>query len=208
MMLMLTNFSNPVRGAAMTDISVFRRVTQLASVLMQSHLNEGDTAVDATAGTGEDTCMMAESVGKKGKVIAFDIQKQALELTEEKLKARGLREQVILLNAGHETMRNQEAVLTADNIRGIMFNLGYLPGGNETVCTQSATSLEAIRSGLDLLAKGGLMTICIYPHPAGYAEGMDIESYLSTVDSRFYVHKIKTLNRNNPPWLLAIEKIK
>ena len=52
MTLMSMNFSSRVRGVLVPSINDFRRVTLLAGALMAEHLREGDSAVDATAGTG------------------------------------------------------------------------------------------------------------------------------------------------------------
>ena len=41
---------------------------------------------DATMGKGNDTLLLCELAGDAGKVIAFDIQKMALEETEKLLK--------------------------------------------------------------------------------------------------------------------------
>ena len=59
MTLMSMNFLNRVRGVPVPSINEFRRVTLLAGALMAEHLRMGDSAVDATAGTGADTCLLA-----------------------------------------------------------------------------------------------------------------------------------------------------
>ena len=87
MTLMSMNFLSRVRGVPVPSINEFRRVTLLAGTLMAEHLREGVSAVDATAGTGADTCLLARSVGACGKVYSFDVQKEALKETEQRLPA-------------------------------------------------------------------------------------------------------------------------
>ena len=43
---------------------------------------EGDICIDATAGNGHDTLLLAELVGASGSIIAFDIQEQAVQETK------------------------------------------------------------------------------------------------------------------------------
>lgn len=52
-----------------------------------SYIKPGDTVVDATCGTGQDTLALAQAVGEEGKVYAFDVQMKALVLTETHLHA-------------------------------------------------------------------------------------------------------------------------
>ena len=62
----------------------------LAQEAVADALAAGDTAIDATVGNGFDTCFLAKTVGKDGKVIGYDVQLQAIEATKERLKANGL----------------------------------------------------------------------------------------------------------------------
>ena len=54
-----------------------------------SHLREGDCAVDFTMGNGYDTLFLSRTVGEKGRVYAFDVQPQALEITQKRLVEEG-----------------------------------------------------------------------------------------------------------------------
>ena len=54
---------------------------QLTADVLESLLQPGDHAVDATMGNGHDTCLLARLVGPKGHVDAFDLQPQAVENT-------------------------------------------------------------------------------------------------------------------------------
>ncbi len=48
-------------------------------------MEPGDFVIDATMGNGHDTAFLAELVGPSGEVFAFDIQKEALINTEQKV---------------------------------------------------------------------------------------------------------------------------
>ena len=56
---------------------------------IQRHLPKGGFAVDATAGNGGDTLLLCETVGKEGRVLAMDIQAQAVENTRKLLEEQG-----------------------------------------------------------------------------------------------------------------------
>lgn len=58
---------------------------------------EGGFYIDATMGKGNDTLFLCELAKEKGKVLAFDIQKDALIQTEALLKKHGVYERAELL---------------------------------------------------------------------------------------------------------------
>ena len=60
-------------------IETFRRQTAFIKACIQDVIKPGDSAIDATVGTGEDTVFLAECVGKTGHVYGFDIQRAAIE---------------------------------------------------------------------------------------------------------------------------------
>ena len=51
---------------------------ELQKYFILNHLKEGDVAVDFTMGNGNDTLFLSQTVGKEGRVYAFDIQAQAV----------------------------------------------------------------------------------------------------------------------------------
>ena len=144
--------------------------------------------------------------GKTGHVKAFDIQQQALEATEKLLEENGVRERASLILDSHTNMGLYQQKETVD---GIFFNFGYLPGGDHMLATQPENSLRAILSGLELLKKGGVMSLCIYSGgDTGFEERDKILDMLKRLDSRKYVVILSTYyNReNNPPIPVLIIK--
>ena len=84
----------------------------------------------------------------------------------------------------------------------ITFNLGYLPGGDHSKATRADTSIEALSSGLSLLKKGGLISLCIYSGgDSGFDERDAVLDWLKQLDPHKYlVIRSDYYNRpNNPP---------
>lgn len=153
------------------------RLTALAHARLAAHLRAGDRAVDATAGNGHDTVFLAEQVGAGGRVWAFDIQRQALEATQRRLRDRGLEGRVSLVSAGHETLAEHLPRHARGGLAAVMFNLGYLPGGDHRLVTRPETTQAALSAAWRLLAPGGLISLMVY---RGHAGGR--EEYLALQD--------------------------
>ena len=135
------------------------QITAYTQHFIRQQVMPGDICIDATMGNGNDTALLSRLAGEKGHVIAFDIQKQALEHTAERLLKDGCPENYQLILDSHENMMNYAK---PDTVSCITFNLGYLPGGDHSVATKADSSRKAVEAGLHLLKKGGLMTLCIY----------------------------------------------
>ncbi|MDD2568372.1 MAG: class I SAM-dependent methyltransferase [Clostridia bacterium] len=179
---------------------------QIAHEFISRHVKQGDLCIDATAGRGNDTLLLCRLVGDTGKVIAFDIQKEALESTEELLHQNGLASIGKLVLDSHINMDNYAKI---NSVSCITFNLGWLPGGNHKISTEPETSIQAIDKGLSLLCKHGIISICIYyGKDSGFAEKDAVLTYLKRLDSKKYTVIVSEfVNRPNcPP--LAVSVIK
>ena len=91
----------------------------------------------------------------------------------------------------------------------VMFNLGYLPGGDKSKTTHWETTVAALRQSFELLAQGGIVTAVCYPgHPAGAEEANAVSRFMVTLDQVDYrVVRYGFENVvNDPPFLLAVEK--
>ena len=155
----------------------------LAAEILRAVLSPGDRAIDATMGNGHDTALLCSLVGPEGRVYAFDVQPAALEATRRRLAEEGLAGQAELFLLGHEHMR--EAV--GEPVKAIVFNLGWLPGGDHRITPLTATTLPAIQQALALLLPMGVLVICVYPgHPEGEREQEMVTRLLSSLSPREY----------------------
>lgn len=130
-------------------------------------LRAGETAVDATAGNGHDTRVLAERVGPAGRVLAFDIQPEAIEATRARLAAAGLSDRVELVLGSHGGLA---ARVAPGGVAAVMFNLGYFPGGDHGVITRPAETLRGLAAARSVLRPGGILTVVCYPGHTGGAE--------------------------------------
>ncbi len=166
---------------------------------------EGGLAVDATTGNGHDTVFLARLVGESGQVIAFDIQQAALDQTRKRLAAAGLEERVRFVLNSHE---HAEAYIQG-SISAAMFNLGYLPGGDQHLTTLPETTLKALAILLDKLKPGGIVTLVVYTgHAGGYEEKEAVLDFCSRLDQQRYtaLHYQMINQANLPPSLVVIER--
>ena len=155
----------------------------LAREVILRAVEPGDTVVDATMGNGHDTQMLCETVGPEGRVWAFDVQAKAVEETRNRLRAQGLDSRAELILSGHEHM----AEYVKGPVKAVMFNLGWLPGGDHAVTTRWETTRTAVESALDLLAPMGVLVICAYPgHAEGEREKQELTAFLGGLDNRRY----------------------
>ena len=182
------------------------RTTEFAHLLMRQTLQDGDWAVDATVGNGHDTVLLAELVGRAGRVFGFDIQDTALEAARARL---GPRSQVTLVKAGHEEMTARLPEDAKGRLAAVMFNLGYLPGADKEVTTHTQTTLAALDQALGLLKPHGLITLVLYPgHAEGALETDAVRSYVENLPQEFAVNRYARVNSaRSAPELLAIERI-
>ncbi len=155
----------------------------LAREAIQRTVLPGDSVIDATMGNGHDTLMLCEAVGPCGRVYAFDIQLQAVDETEKRLREHGMADRATLIHAGHERM----AEYVKEPVKAVMFNLGWLPGGNHSVTTKWETTRQAVESALNLLLPSGIVVICAYPgHEEGAREERELTAFLSGLSNRQY----------------------
>ena len=140
--------------------------------LLKEVVEPGDFVIDATMGNGHDTAFLAELVGPSGEVFAFDIQKEALINTEQKLTELNLLPQTTLFPLGHEHLH---AVLDEETeITAAIFNLGYLPKSNKEIITKPTTTKQALDGLLPHLVKGSRIILVVYYGHEGGSEELDL----------------------------------
>ncbi len=183
-------------------------VTEWNHRMLKDLIPEGGFCIDATAGTGRDTLYLSQAVGKNGTVLAFDIQQEALDMTRERLKKEQCPDNTELILDSHAHMdRYAEKGMTD----AILFNFGYLPGGDHSLATRADTSLEAVQKGLELLKTGGVMSLCVYSGgDTGFAERDALFAFAEGLHPKEYlVIRNDFFNRpNHPPVILLIFALK
>ena len=180
-----------------------RPLTKLAQQAVAGVLRSGDLAIDATVGNGHDTLFLARRVAPGGRVIAFDVQRPALDRARDRLCAAGVEALTELLECGHEQMAHQVPPGWAGQVAAVMFNLGYLPGGDKTLITAAATTVAALDQAAALLRVGGLISLLVYRGHSG-ARG-EIEAVAAWLD-RLGVDFRISRHASPGPLLYLIEK--
>ena len=183
------------------------QITQWCARFLKEQIKEGDICIDATMGNGNDTLLLSQLCGQTGQVLAFDIQEAALSHTAALLEKEGAPENYRLILDSHAHM---ESYASPDSVSCIVFNFGYLPGGDHSLATKSDTSIAAMEQALDLLKKDGLLSLCIYSGgDSGFEERDSILSWLKNLDPKKYLVIFTSYyNRpNNPPIPVLVYKL-
>lgn len=159
----------------MQRISLVKQVHERLDAL----LGEGDIVIDATLGNGFDALFLAKKIGSSGWLYGFDIQAEAIAASRLKLTSYP---HVRLIHASHADMKAHLPFFWQGNVRACVFNLGYLPGSNQQVITQAASTRRALTAASQLLAPGGLITITAYPgHHGGEIETACVVRWCQTM---------------------------
>jgi SAM-dependent methyltransferase len=164
----------------------------LAKEYWKEHLQPGDFAIDATCGNGHDTLYLSQLL-PDGLVYGIDIQETALEKTR---LALGDAKNVRLFHQSHA-----DPLPLPSRPRLIVYNLGYLPGGDKTLTTMTSSTLESIKLSLEILATDGAISITCYPgHDEGMHEEKELLSFVKDLK-----HAYHRWERERSPTLLWIK---
>lgn len=171
-----------------------------AHALLNTLITDQDIVVDATMGNGHDTFFLS---GIAKEVYAFDIQKEALEETKRKV---GNLDHVHLVLDSHENMLSY-----VSSFKGVVFNLGYLPRGDQSITTKTDTTINTLEKILPVLKKDGFIQIVVYP---GHEEGQKESDALEVFTKKLPVYQYQVITsrflytENKPPYLIMIYKTK
>ena len=180
------------------------RVLPFSKQLLQKVVNSGDIVIDATAGNVYDTLFLAELVGQTGHVYSFDVQEEAMTSTKAKLDEENINH-VTLIHDGHQHVLNY----VKQPISAAIFNLGYLPGSDQSITTHGETTWKAVTHMLSLLKKNGIIILVIYHgHDEGKLERHYLEQCFETLDPKTtQVLTYQFINRKTAPFIVPIEKL-
>lgn len=189
-----------------------KKATEVAHLVWKRVVQKGDTVIDATCGNGHDTLAMLKMVADescKGSVYGMDIQEVALQKTSSLLEesvSLNEKELVKLFSKCHSKMHE---VLPRDTcVRLVAFNLGYLPGGDKTIITESGTTLKALEVAKDILLPGGLISLVVYVgHPGGWEELQIVQQFVSKLSVKKWICcEYQSSNRSWSPVLVFLFK--
>jgi hypothetical protein len=163
-----------------------------------------DKAIDATLGNGHDTLFLVQTL-PNGKVFSFDVQNKALENAKKILKQNfASLENVFFFLKSHEDF----TFLKDETINLVVYNLGYLPGGDKSLTTKVSSTLKSVEEALSLITSGGAISITCY---RGHEEGaLEEKALLQMVknlpSSKYSVCYHEWVNKTNAPSLIWIRK--
>ncbi len=181
-------------------------ITSWCQMRIREMVDTPTFCIDATAGTGRDTEFLCSLLTEEGRVLAMDVQKQALLQTSKRLEQSGHRHQAELVLDGHQHMDRYCGEESADLI---MFNLGYLPGGDHTLATRADTTQIALEKSLKILKKGGVISLMIYSGgDTGFDEKEAVLAWLKELNPKQYTVLVESFYNkpNHPPLPVFIWK--
>lgn len=201
--------------------NIIRQTTELAMHIIRAYVKPGDIVIDATCGNGKDTLALAAM--DPAALYAFDIQEEAVRETVRLLEENGysIRKgsqeckgspsgvHITVEQLAHENLCSYFDDQLSGSVRTVVFNLGYLPGGDRSVTTKAETTLEAVRSAMDLIAKDGLVCITMYSgHPEGREEKTALLEFAEGLDDRMWHCAFISMpnQKKDPPEILLITK--
>lgn len=184
----------------MSKFSLFRSHLDLAHQYWKRLVASHDIIIDATCGNGHDTRFLASL--KPQKIYAIDIQEKALNEARKRIEEDAA---VSYILGCHSQFPKE---IQKNSVKLIVYNLGYLPGGNKSKTTLSSTTIQSLNNAMPLVCAGGMMSITCYPgHDEGQKEQGAVLSWAENLDKSLWSCCHHTwINRSAAPTLLLIQK--
>lgn len=187
---------------------MIKGIINYSHYLLETCLSEGDLAIDATCGNGHDTLFLSKIVGEEGKVLAFDIQEQAIQTTKEVLKENKVENTEVIFD-NHALIANHLTANHVDKVGGAIFNLGYLPGSDKEIITNPASTLLAFDTILRFLKPKGIIVLVVYyGHEGGQEEKEALLKHVIQLNQKhFNVLQYRFINqKNSSPFIIAVQR--
>mmetsp|Transcript_65082 Transcript_65082/g.108125 ORF Transcript_65082/g.108125 Transcript_65082/m.108125 type:complete len:270 (-) Transcript_65082:248-1057(-) len=210
--------------------------TDIGHRIWRETLHSGDMVVDATAGNGHDTLVLTKALAAAGggTLWACDIQAAALSATRQRLRNE-LAENWLFDNESEWKWslqdRSSRAIVTVCwrhgchvkllesfpdvSVRLIVFNLGYLPGGDKTLVTTASSTVRALKEAERAICAGGTVSATIYPgHDEGLREEEDVLEHAAqlkqeewSVYHHIWLNQRNKRNGRRAPSLLLVQRL-
>eukprot|EP00903_Cladosiphon_okamuranus_P016720 g15412.t1 len=186
--------------------------SHMAHLLWRQVAGPGDTVLDCTAGNGHDSLELAKTIALKdgvGSLYIMDVQERALDATRERLQSElgdmALKRSTLI----NGNFREMPPDLDPKSVQLIVYNLGWLPGGDKSITTKLEDTLESIEAATRLVNHGGMISVMLYRgHAEGKRESEAVREYaagLAHSQWRVFVHE--RMNRPDAPELLTIYRL-
>lgn len=193
------------------DFPLFQTHLDFVRPFWEKILDQEGSVIDATLGNGKDALFLYRLIRKHqrdAKLYAFDIQDLALEKAKEHFDSEEpgwQEERVVFFKASHDRFEdfqfNHPVVL-------IVYNLGFLPGGDKHKTTMRKTTLDSLAGALSLIAPGGMVSLTCYPgHEEGAEEEKAVYEFLKICPKdTFSITRHEFINRLKAPIVYFIQK--
>lgn len=180
-----------------TPFPLFQSHLDLAHFWWERIVAKESIVIDATCGNGHDTLFLERLNPKK--LFAIDLQKEAIEATKKQAKI------ATILQMSHDTFPES---IEKESVTLIVYNLGYLPGGNKSLTTKTETTITSLNAAIELIKRGGLISVTCYPgHAEGKSEEKAVLDWAETLDPRTWSVCYHTLiNREKAPSLFLVQR--
>ncbi|NGX57479.1 MAG: hypothetical protein K940chlam3_00371 [Chlamydiae bacterium] len=178
---------------------IFQSHLDLAHQNWAKLIDGNSLVIDATCGNGYDSEFLASL--KPTHLYCLDLQQDAIDVTKSKLNDTSCS----FFQQCHSCFPNE---ILENSVKLVVYNLGYLPGGNKNLTTKTETTLLSLKNAMGLLVSGGVISITCYPgHEEGTHEGKAILKWSSTLDPSQWSCCVHTFtNRKKSPSLILIQK--
>ena len=187
----------------------------LAHSLWRATLQQGDIAVDATAGVGHDAAILASLVGPSGTLHALDVDAAALEACARRVRDEAGETNAACLRISAQSHAAPPPGLAPRSATVVAFNLGFLPtrarSDEQSPTTDAETTVGALASwALGAVKPGGHVSLAIYPgHDQGAREAVALRAFAERLPSSAWRATAHEPVNHEPtaPFLLSLHRL-
>ena len=180
-------------------------LNELSLLICEQYMPDVKLAVDITLGNGLDVQKFLPYIQEK--LIAIDIQQQAIDVSKERLQKVLSKEEYNKIEFVTDNHVNIDRHV--DRVDFVFGNLGYLPNSDHKIMTKSNTTLICLHKALKLLNPNGLLSIISYLGQDRGQEHRSLCAFFESLDSKQYkVIHINPLNQDEmAPILFLCQKL-
>jgi hypothetical protein len=172
--------------------------------------------VDMTVGKGKDLSFLVDLAAHRlDHLMAIDIQDSALVQSAEFIKERGFDsgvESIQWRQGSHEYIHEWllDWPMAQKGVSLALYNLGYLPGSDKSITTQSASTLKSLEGLMPWICPGGGISLMVYPgHETGRLESLEIDRFLEkNIDTQiWHLWQMRRLGSWHAPYWIWMQKL-